>query len=197
MFHVEQLEKYIELLLKWQKKINLISSDSISDLQNRHIKDSLQLVKFIPAETKTIIDIGSGAGLPGIPLAISTGIKTFLIESDLRKTIFLDEVIRQLDLNAVTINKRMEEASVPQTIEPVVITARAVSALENIFELLDSFLEKNNITSYKLLLLKGKNVSRETLEAEKHWEFNAIYEKSETDSESSIVLIDKFKRKAK
>ncbi len=190
----EKLATYIELLLKWQQKINLISGNTIGDIRERHIQDSLQLAKFIPPQTKSIIDIGSGAGLPGIVLSIATGIKTYLIESDLRKTIFLDEAIRQIKLDAATINKRIEEARVVAD-SPIVITARALGSVEKIFELVNSFLEKNNIASYKLLLLKGKNVSRETLEAEKRWEFNAIYEKSETDPESSIVIIDKFKTK--
>lgn len=195
MFHVKQLDEYKQLLLKWQQKINLISPNTINDIDTRHIQDSLQLKKFITSETKSIIDIGSGAGLPGIPLTIATGIKTFLIESDLRKTLFLDEVIRQLKLNATTVNKRIEEAMISSIDTPVVITSRALSSLENIFELVNSFLVKNNLHAYKLLLLKGKNVSRETLEAEKHWEFSAKYEKSETDEQASIVIIERFARK--
>jgi len=196
----DKLSLYVELLLKWQEKINLISTNSKTEIWQRHIEDSLQLQKFVPPQTKAIIDLGSGAGLPGIVLAVATGIKTYLIESDRRKSIFLQEVVRQLWLDAHIINERIEKAKLDIGQGEVIITARGLADLDKIFAIINSLLVNNNLenrngTMYKILLLKGKNVSRETLEAEKRWEFNAIYQKSETDTESSIVIIDKFKRK--
>lgn len=189
------LNKYVELLLKWQKSINLISGNTGNFIWQRHIEDSLQLKKFIPASTNCIIDIGSGAGLPGIPLAIDTGIKTYLIESDRKKTIFIDEAIRQTKIDARTINSRIEDALINNVKEPVVITARALADLKKLFELINSLLEKNNITHYRLLLLKGKNVSRETIEAEKDWKFDYKIEKSETEEAASILVIDHLTRR--
>lgn len=190
----DKLSLYLNTLLKWQTKINLISNNTIEAAETRHIADSLQLQKFIPSEIKTLIDLGSGGGLPGIPLAITTNIKTYLVESDKRKSIFLEEIIRQTKINASVINERIEDVKNKKFNEPVLITARALAEMKNIFELINSFLEKNHITMYKILLLKGKNVSRETVEAEKHWKFNIRCEQSETDTDSTVVIIDTLKK---
>ena len=189
----ETLARYINMLSKWQKKINLISEKTESDIWHRHIDDSLQLVKYIPDATKTIIDIGSGGGLPGIPLAIATKIKTYLIESDTRKAVFLQEAIRELAIDATVINERIETAKLQSVNEPVVITARALASMKEIFALIHSLLEKNNLRRYTIILAKGKNVSRETSEAEADWEFVAEYKQSETDEQASIVIITELK----
>ena len=185
---------YVELLLKWQKKINLISAGTIDDIQKRHIDDSLQLQKFIPPGTKSIIDIGTGAGLPGIPLCIATGIKTYLIESDRRKSVFLNEVVRTLKLDAVVINQRAETAVVADLRAPVVITARAIKELAELLAIIHPFLENNKIEAYRLILMKGRNVSRETEKAQKTWAFEVVYEQSETDPAASILIVDKLKK---
>lgn len=188
-----KLSLYVELLLKWQKKINLISGKTTDDIWTRHINDSLQLIKLIPNDTKTIIDIGSGGGLPGIPLAITTGIKTIMIESDTRKSVFLQEASRQLAIDTDIINQRIEVAQLNDVSTPVVIIARALASLDGIFQLTYSMLDNNNIGEYKILLLKGKNVSRETEEAKKNWKFAAEYIKSETNDQASVMIINELK----
>lgn len=183
---------YKNLLLKWQKSVNLISPNTVDEIDTRHIKDSSQLAKFIP-ENSTIIDLGSGAGLPGIPLAISTGKKTFLVESDRKKSLFMQEAIRELNLDAIVINERIEKAKM-EISGQVVITARALAELKKLFDLINSFLENNNIASYKLLLLKGRNVEDEIVEAKKFYNFELQFHPSETGSDSSILVVEGLRK---
>ena len=189
----KKLALYVELLLKWQKKINLISEKTADDIWTRHINDSLQIVKLIDDDTQTIIDIGSGAGLPGIPLAAATQVKTILIESDTRKCVFMQEASRVLELDTHIINQRIEVAQLDNVKTPVVITARALASLNDIFKLIHSLLDKNNLHEYKILLPKGRNVSRETEEAENNWEFTRELVQSETNKEASIMIINRLK----
>ena len=138
------LEKYIELLKKWQKAVNLISLNTLPDIWNRHILDSAQLYLLIPDKKITLVDMGSGAGFPALVLAILNKNNNgpiqqmFLIESDMKKTLFLKEVIRELKLPVQVLNKRIENVS---GIQADVLTARALSSLSD-------------------LLILGKNVTR-------------------------------------
>ena len=125
MFHVKQFEKifreskqdidkYIKILLEWQKHVNLISKNTITDIQKRHVLDSAQLWKYIPDSSKTLTDVGSGGGFPGVILGIlnkTAGfpLKITLIESDSKKAIFLAEVNRQLKLNLTILTERVEK----------------------------------------------------------------------------------------
>jgi len=186
---------YVELLLKWQKSVNLISSKTTDEIWERHIKDSLQLAKLLPEACNSIIDLGSGAGLPGIVLAIETRLPVYLIESDRKKCLFLEEVARRMKLSNVTVlNKRIEEAQIAKTDLTPLVTARAVAELKKLLELINSFLEKNNFQGYKLLLPKGREVEAEITEAKKFWDFNYKLHSSETSPEAKIIIIDEFKK---
>lgn len=192
----EQLNKYVELLLKWNKKINLISPSTEADVWQRHIEDSLQLNDYIPKATNLVIDLGSGGGLPGIPLAIS-GHKVVMIESDMRKSIFLKTAKKQLELDYDILNERVETADLNLTNVPsdIIITCRAFAPMKKIFDLTNSFIAKNLIEDYKFLLLKGENVSRETLEAEKKWHFDMAEYPSKTNPNSCILEVSNIKKK--
>ena len=100
-------ESYLNLLLKWQSKVNLISPATVSVAWERHFEDSLTLVPYIDDKAECIIDLGSGAGFPGLVVCISTNIPTILIESDRKKCLFLKEVIRTTNANA-TVHKRKD-----------------------------------------------------------------------------------------
>ena len=89
---LKKLNQYVEELIRWNAKINLISKNTIDDIWQRHILDSVQLQKYIPKENLVILDIGSGAGFPGIILGILTENKVFLVESDSRKCAFLNNI---------------------------------------------------------------------------------------------------------
>src|SRR5579872_1579950 len=96
----ERLQKYVELLFKWQKTINLVGNTTLKDVWNRHIIDSLQLLEHI-IDHDRIVDIGSGAGLPGLVIAIIRGGEVALIESDGRKVAFLREASRITETDVI------------------------------------------------------------------------------------------------
>ena len=170
MFHVKQfekileqskqdIEKYIKILLDWQKHVNLISKNSISDLQKRHVLDSAQLWKYIPESSKTLTDVGSGGGFPGIVLGILNKwaefpLKITLIESDAKKAIFLGEVNRQLKLNLTILNERVEKV---ENLKTDVVTARAFSELNQIVILCKKIVSRETIW----ILPKGKGFQEE------------------------------------
>ncbi len=192
----EKIRLYIELLKKWQVSVNLISPNTLAEIETRHIIDSLQLKKFFPAEAVNLIDIGTGAGLPGIPLAIESGLNTFLVESDRKKCLFLEEIIRQTGLFHVkTVNSRIENAALSGR-EPgkTVITARALADIKKLLEIIKSLLENNRIDDYTLILPKGKNADAEIGEARKSWRFDFAKYQSTTDSAAAIIVINRFEK---
>ena len=170
MFHVKQfekilenskqdIEKYIKILLDWQKHVNLISKNTIPEIYKRHVFDSAQLWKYIPDSSKTLIDVGSGGGFPGIILGIlnkTAGfpLKITLIESDLKKAIFLKEVNRQLELNLNILSERVEKIN---NLKSDVITARAFTELNQIFIWCQKIVSHETIW----ILPKGKGYQEE------------------------------------
>ena len=158
----EALIKYQSLLLKWNKSINLISKASENNLWKRHINDSLQLLKYIDP-IKTVVDIGSGAGLPGIILSIG-GVKNItLIESDTRKAVFLRQASK-LSLNKINIIEERLDENFKGNYD--ILTCRGFSNISNILQLTSC------LKIGKMLLLKGKNYDQEITQAKKHWLFN-------------------------
>ena len=107
----EKLIAYAELLLKWQSKINLVGKNTISDLWDRHMLDSIQLNKWIPNETNIITDFGSGAGFPGLVLAIVCGKTVHLIEASKKKSAFLREAARITQAPVILHEGRIEKRS--------------------------------------------------------------------------------------
>ncbi len=153
------LKQYWDLLLKWQKKVNLISSKTISDGWNRHILDSAQLYFLLSNQKHILMDVGSGGGLPAIVIAILNQVlggpltSIILVESDLKKSLFLKECARTLHLDIKVLRERVERVK----LEPDVITARAFAPLNELFKLV-----YNNVSRETILLLpKGKSVEEE------------------------------------
>lgn len=155
---LDALSGYVALLEKWQPRINLIGKTTQPDIWRRHIFDSAQLVAHMPTistnETCRIIDVGSGAGFPGLVLAILGAGRVQLVESDQRKSVFLQTVIRELGLSASVINQRIENLPACQ---PDVITARAVAALPKLMTMIDVQLHKG----LTCLFLKGASIEEE------------------------------------
>ena len=187
-----QLTEYVEILKKWQRQINLISNSTLPDIWERHIEDSLQLIKFVPRETAEIIDIGSGGGLPGLILAIYCRIPVHLVESDMKKCNFLAEAARQLGLtNCKIYNKRAEEARVElSSTNNILITARALAEITEIFALANNISKNNNISHYNLLLPKGRSADIEISKAKEFWEFDLEKHQSVTEKDASILVIN-------
>ena len=152
------LTAYVALLEKWQPRINLVSSATLPDIWHRHILDSAQLLPHLPVvpahQRCHILDIGSGAGFPGLVLAILGVGDVQLVESNQRKTVFLQTVIRELGLSARVTNQRIETLPACQ---PDVITARALAALPKLMSLIAPQLH-NGLTC---LFLKGGSVDEE------------------------------------
>ena len=181
------LEKYQEILLTWQKKVNLISNSTINDIWNRHILDSAQLYPLIPEYSKSLIDVGSGAGFPGLVIAILNAVnkgpltQITLVDSDMKKSLFLQEVCRKLDLKVNVLCQRMEK------VEGIadVITARAVAPVADLLKLVDKNVSRETL----LLFLKGQNVENELQNLPKCY---MIQQKvSISDNSGRIVMIRK------
>ena len=131
MFRVKQCQVggISGIIGKVAAPINLVANSTMVDVWQRHVLDSAQLIKFYPPNTKKILDVGSGAGFPGLVLAIMGNVEVDLVESDQRKAIFLSTVIRSLDLPAKVHNQRIE--TLPNLF-PDVITARAVAPVSKL-----------------------------------------------------------------
>lgn len=151
---LDQLSAYVDLVERWQARINLISPATLPSIWQRHIWDSAQLAPLLDPSDQPIMDIGSGAGFPGLVLAILTGTPVQLVESDQKKSIFLQTVIRECGLPASVLTERVESLS-PQ--EAAVITARALAPVDRLLRLLARQLTR----PVRCLFLKGQSVHDE------------------------------------
>ena len=201
MFHMKQiytflekakpeLEQYILLLKQWQKAVNLVSNATLNNAWERHIVDSAQLYPLLPIDAEILVDMGSGAGFPALVLAILNKVhqgclkRIILIESDVKKTLFLKEVSRKLNLSVEVLNKRIESIS---DIQADVLTARALAELETLLVLGKNIIKQNTVC----LFLKGENVQQEIKKCTIPCQIKQI--KSITNSNSSILKITEVK----
>ncbi|MBQ7413487.1 MAG: 16S rRNA (guanine(527)-N(7))-methyltransferase RsmG [Alphaproteobacteria bacterium] len=182
----EELNIYIDILKKWQKAVNLIAPSTLSDIWNRHIVDSAQLYPLISDNAKVLCDMGSGAGFPGIVLSILNKKNVghlkqiILIESDMKKCLFLKEVVRELSLPVEILNTRIENIQ-HQKVD--ILTARALSSLQNLLVLGKNLIDSQTIC----LFLKGENVDEEIQKCTINCQIEKI--KSITNSNSSILKV--------
>lgn len=182
-----QLKVYLGLLEKWQAKINLVSPQTMSEAWERHFIDSMQISEFIPAEAKTIFDFGSGAGFPGLVLAIMNPDRRFhMVESDQKKCSFMRTVSRETGVNNVTIHSsRIEDVS-RETI-PDLIMARALASLDKLLDYSKDWIELNS--DLQFIFPKGERYAEEVVEAQKKWSFDALEKQSQTSENASILLL--------
>lgn len=150
----EKLELYVALLQKWQKAINLVSGKTLDDVWERHILDSLQLVSHLPKEPMTILDCGSGAGLPAVILAMTTSHQIEMVESDTRKCAFMQTALLETQTQAVIHNERLETLSYRNA---DIITARAFAPLDR----LSDWTLPQHKEGQIFWLLKGRGVNEE------------------------------------
>jgi 16S rRNA (guanine527-N7)-methyltransferase len=187
-----QIETYVELLLTWQTKINLIGPSTIEDVWRRHILDSLQLLPLMQNKTEAIADLGSGAGIPGLILALGGNLRADLYESNGKKVAFLREAIRQTNANAQVHQIRLEtlEDHLPERI-PQYVTARALAPLERLLFWAEPLLKRGAVG----LFHKGQDVDSEVNEATKFWKIGAIIRHaSMTDSDGTILEVKEITR---
>lgn len=167
---LEHLEHYEILVKRWSKSINLISTASVNTMWSRHILDSAQLYLNLPQKCKVWLDLGSGAGFPGLVISVLAKqfyppLHVYLVESDKRKSVFLKTVIRELLLDATVINDRIESADVPKA---DVVSARALTSLTGLLAYAYPHIKEGG----SCLFLKGKNWEKEVIVAQKKWSFD-------------------------
>lgn len=189
---IARLKVIESLLIKWNPKINLVSKNTLKNLWERHISDSAQIWPLLPAETKTLVDIGSGGGFPGLVLAALNGendveLDITMIESDIRKCSFLRTTLREMSVNAEVKSQRIERA------DPVgadVITARALADLEQLL----GFAERHLKPGGTAIFPKGINWKKEVEAAQESWSFDLETVKSKTQDGAVILKIGEIRR---
>ncbi|HEY1382054.1 MAG TPA: 16S rRNA (guanine(527)-N(7))-methyltransferase RsmG [Dongiaceae bacterium] len=203
---LQRLETYAALLVKWQAKINLVGPATLPDLWRRHFLDSAQLIPILNESplpraggggpslgaTGVLVDLGSGAGFPGLVLAIMTDWTAHLIDSDQRKCAFLRQVALDCGvLDRVTIHpKRIEQVN---GMAADVVTARACAPLDELLKLAAPLVGEAG----KCVFLKGVRFEDELTRAERRWTMRLGHRGSITDPQGSILVITHLKRKSK
>jgi 16S rRNA (guanine527-N7)-methyltransferase len=184
----KRLEQFVELLLLWQEKTNLVAESTLRLLWTRHVSDSLQLVALAPGAL-TWVDFGSGGGFPGIPVACALadqpGAKVHLIESNGKKAAFLREVVRKIGVPAEVHQERAEKfgESCAETVHAV--TARALAPLKTLCDQAFPLVAKGALG----LFPKGQDVDVELTDAAKYWSIQASIVPSVTSPAGSIVIV--------
>jgi 16S rRNA (guanine527-N7)-methyltransferase len=214
-----RLDLYAKLLRQWQKAVNLVAPASLADIWHRHFADSAQLLALAPAGPRHWVDVGSGAGFPGLVIAIllagspsprpqregggegqqgTPPSRVTLIESDTRKAAFLREVARQtgiqgaLPVDILSIRAESARIEVNGSL-PRVICARALAPLDRLLALAAPLSPPGTAGLY----LKGKGVAQELQAAETSWKFNVELVPSLTSSDGRVAVITNLERKAK
>jgi 16S rRNA (guanine527-N7)-methyltransferase len=182
-----RLEAYVQLLTAWNRRINLVGPRTLRDVWRRHILDSGQLLAQIPPKARILVDLGSGAGLPGLILAILGVPEVHLIESDGRKCAFLREAARITETPVTLHQKRI--ADVPGFAADV-ITARALAPLSDLLDHGARFCVPHSI----LLFLKGETLSEELTQAAKVWNMSHRLVPSISDPSGTILRLEKVTR---
>ncbi len=187
----ERLESYVQLLLTWQQRINLIGPATTVSVWERHIHDSLQLLPLLPKETRTIAELGSGAGIPGLVISIAAGLSAHLYESNGKKAAFLREAARQTRTSAQIHMVRLETLSSASDVPSVqCVVARALAPLPLLLEYAAPFLSRGAVG----LFHKGQDVDAELIEAAKHWKIGYKKHPSQCDRRGVVLEIQEASR---
>ena len=178
---LDKLFEYKKILIKENESMNLIGKSTIDDLDERHLLDCIQIVKYLPHREKSLMDIGTGAGLPGIILSIIGYKNLHLVEKSPKKSLFLENCKLRLGLNYHVHNKSITEIS---DLNVDCITARAFASIEKIISMTKNIINKKT----RFILLKGKSylIELKTINPQKYiWETHS----SITSSESKIIIM--------
>jgi 16S rRNA (guanine527-N7)-methyltransferase len=186
-----RLKAFVGLLTDWNTRHNLVSRTSLEDVWRRHVWDSAQLCPLIPASTKSLVDLGSGAGFPGLVLAIllreRPGFRPIFYEATRKKCEFLRSAAERAGVAAEVRCMRIEEAS-PEIVD--VVTARACAPLSKLLTYAEAFQGPQTTN----LFLKGQSVEGELTEATKCWKLQVVRHPSQTDSSGTILEIRELAR---
>jgi 16S rRNA (guanine527-N7)-methyltransferase len=189
-----RLKLFTGLLEDWNARLNLVSSNSLQDVWRRHIWDSAQLADLIPSEATSLVDLGSGAGFPGLVLALilreRAAVRTVLYEATTKKCSFLNEAAVRTGAPVEIRNGRIENAER----EPFdLLTARACAPLEKLLGYAQAFQAPETIN----LFLKGQSVAVELTEARKSWNMEAIRHPSRSDPSGVILEVRELRHVAR
>jgi 16S rRNA (guanine527-N7)-methyltransferase len=199
-----KLETYAAVLIKWQKTINLVAPGTLDAIWHRHFADCAQLLAFAPPSTKRWVDFGSGAGFPGLVIAIMVNDAGFraagrarltvtLIESDQRKCAFLREAARQTSTVVDIVGSRIESSTTQSRVGlQDVVSARALAPLSGLLSYPGAFQGPHTVG----LFLKGRDAAREVDEARRDWSFKADLHPSLTDPAARIVVVSELQAHA-
>lgn len=175
-----KLKDYVRLLERESGRQNLVSASTLAEVWNRHIVDSAQLVRYEPDSPRSWVDVGSGAGLPGIVIACLVSGPVTLIEPRRLRAEFLHSVCESLGLNARVVSAKAERAEGSYD----VITGRAVASLSRFIEISHHLSTRNS----RWVLPKGQNAQSELADALREWQGSFHVEPSVTDADSYIVV---------
>ncbi|MBP2311596.1 16S rRNA (guanine(527)-N(7))-methyltransferase RsmG [Azospirillum soli] len=184
---LDRLAAYEATLRKWQPKINLVGPSTLPDSWRRHFLDSAQLFPVIPESARVLVDLGSGAGFPGLVLAIMGVPEVHMIESDARKCAFLREAARAADTRVTVHNKRIE--AVPP-IAADVVSARALAPLSDLLSWAHPFIGNRGVGIFP----KGQNVEEELTDTTKYWKMRTERFDSRTDPTGTILRVSGIDR---
>ena len=191
---ITSLKKYEDALIQANKTLNLIGNSTIKDIWTRHFLDSVQVIDFIDKNDNTLVDLGSGAGFPGLVLAIAVKdrkipLKIKLIEKSPKKAKFLRDLINNLHLDVEVINQNLLED--PKKLLEDVFVARAFKPLKMILQLMH-----NKAKNWKkIFIFLGKTGKSELLQASKSWDIEYKQRVSVTSNDSIIIEINRLKKK--
>ncbi len=184
-----RLDAYVRLLTEWQARVNLVAADTLGDVWERHILDSGQLLAHAEADQIRWVDLGSGAGFPGLVISLllhDRGGSVVLIESNLKKAAFLREAARRTGAPAHIEAQRVEDVLIARRIARCdIVTARAVAPLPALISLAAPLLSQGATG----LFLKGKSAAQELTAARESWTIEADLQASVTHPDGRIVRI--------
>ncbi|MCP5075654.1 MAG: 16S rRNA (guanine(527)-N(7))-methyltransferase RsmG [Rhodobacteraceae bacterium] len=192
---IDKLQAYVSLMLKWQSKINIIGPSTAEQVWQRHIADSLQLTSFIEKLVHrgpiSVLDLGTGAGLPGIPLALHLAQKSksfvHLVDSNSKKAAFLQEATRLTEIEAEIYCRRIENIDASQVSPaPSIVVSRALAPLDQLSAWVCPWIERGAVGVF----LKGRSVEKELAATDPSRRLVYKVVQSELNSESAIVVVE-------
>ncbi len=187
-----RLAAYAALLRRWNGAINLVSPKSLDDMARRHFLDSAQLIRYLPRgddlNALHIVDLGSGAGFPGLVLGVLTPCRVTLIESDRRKCEFLRQVARETACKHVSVLTERIESAAPDGAD--IVTARALAPVSQLLSFAENILKPDGFC----LFLKGNTLGAELTDAKKVWHIDSQELQSVTHPDGRVLRIDRFDR---
>jgi len=182
-----RLEAYLDLLIAWNGRMNLVAASTLADAWTRHVLDSAQLLPLIAPSSRRLVDVGSGAGFPGMVLAILGALGVELVEATEKKCAFLRAVAGEL---GVAVEVRHTRAEILGRNPADTVTARAVAPLPRLMEQTAPLIGPRT----RCLFLKGQGVEAELTEAHKIWMMRVTRVPSRTDPGGTVLILEEVRR---